>query len=367
MKVLYDHQIFTLQKFGGISRYFNEIMKLNDVGTQVDRIDPALFAREDTETNSSILSRGKRFLERKLKIQGDENITVFPKEVIKTLSKGDFDIFHPTYYDPYFTKWNNKPFVLTVYDMIHEIYREHFSIDDPTSRNKLMLCNKASKIIAISQKTKDDLLKIYNLPEEKIQAIPLASDFDQVSAVKPESTNELKRYILFVGSRHAYKNFYYPITALADVLKSDDDLQILCTGLPFSPAEISFFKDLGVEQQMKHIFLKSDQELAWAYKNAALFIFPSLYEGFGFPILEAFASGCPVVSSTGGSLPEVGGDATLYFDPKDIKQIQMTACSVLYGSEVRDSLIMKGLERYKEFSWDKCRLETAKVYKSIVL
>jgi len=365
MKVLYDHQIFALQKFGGISRYFNEIMKMKNEEFEVENIDPVLFDRKEIQVKQDLFSRGERFIKRKLGVYKAEVVSEFPIEVIDIFSKSNYDILHPTYYDPYFLEMNKKPFVLTVYDMIHEIYSEYFKIDDPTSRNKLLLCNKASKIIAISKKTKDDLVRVFDLPEDKVHVIPLASDFGNVVPIRPEGVANLNKYILFVGSRHAYKNFYYPMRALARILKADKDVSILCTGLKFTSDESQFFESLGIQSQMHHVFLQSDQELAWAYSNAALFIFPSLYEGFGFPMLEAFASGCPVISSTGGSLPEVGGDAAIYFDPKNIEEIQLAAQSVLYDSSVKEDLIRRGLHRYKEFSWTKCRLETAKVYESL--
>jgi glycosyltransferase involved in cell wall biosynthesis len=179
---------------------------------------------------------------------------------------------------------------------------------------------------------------------------------------KPYNIEGLKKYILFVGTREIYKNFYFPIHALSHLLKNDNQLQVVCTGLPFAMDELQFFKDLGIQDQIKHIYPKSDNELSWLYRNAALFIFPSLYEGFGFPMLEAFASGCPVIASIGGSLPEVGGNAAIYFEPKSIKSIQDAAQMVLYNQAERESLINKGHLQYQKFSWNKCRQETLAVY-----
>jgi len=153
--------------------------------------------------------------------------------------------------------------------------------------------------------------------------------------------------------------------ALSAILKNDKDIQLLCTGHPFSDEELSFFKDFGIEKQVISIYLENDGGLAWAYQNAELFIFPSLYEGFGLPLLEAFASSCPVVSSTGGSLPEVGGNAALYFDSKNALEMQHAVYSCLYDPAVKADLIAKGKKRLMDFSWDKCRAETLSVYRSV--
>lgn len=368
MKILYDHQIFTLQKFGGVNRYFLELMKMGEEDTEVDRINPDLFVREEATPVIEGLSRGIRFFKKKMGIVQQPPSMPFPSQAAMQLQEGRFDLLHPTYYDPYFLKWTNKPFLLTVYDMIHELYAEYF-LPDPlnVTNHKRLLCSKASQIIAISKKTKEDLVSLFRVPAEKVHVIPLASNFDQVVPQKPSGFEGLENYILFVGSREAYKNFYFPVGALADLLKSDPHLQLLCTGLPFASWEKDFFNNLGILKQVRHIYLEGDPELAWVYRNAALFIFPSLYEGFGFPLLEAFASNCPVICSTGGSLPEVAADAVIYFEPRSFSQIQDAAHDALYNSNRKAGLIRKGKERFALFSWHQCRKQTREVYKQALV
>jgi len=364
MKIFFDHQIFELQQFGGISRYFNEVMKIEDQGVEVEKLDLAsesVIYKQPTD----LISRGKNYLKRKTglgKLPVQEDIAL---RIKRKINDTQFNIFHPTYYDPYFLEYVNKPFVLTVYDMIHEIYSEYFSFSDPTAHNKKVLCEKAAAIIAISENTKRDIVDILGISPEKVHAIPLASDFDKVIPVQPAASEDIKNFILFVGHRSGYKNFYFPVTAIASLLKQDQHLQLLCTGLAFNRDEEIFFNDLGIRHQVKHIFLKNDQELAWAYQHAELFIFPSLYEGFGFPVLEAFAKGCPVIASNGGSLQEVGGDGALYFNPKNIKEIREVAGQVLYNKALKKELVEKGTAVFKKFSWEKCRQQTLEVYRSL--
>ncbi|HWK05471.1 MAG TPA: glycosyltransferase family 1 protein [Puia sp.] len=367
MKVLFDHQIFTTQKFGGISRYFNEIMKIQDASFDVDKIDPELIPLPDPElVNPGLVSRGIQFAKRKIGIKEKDVKPVLPEEIVNKLKGGAFDIFHPTYFDPYFVEYVRKPFVLTVYDMVHEIYTELFTLADGTSNNKKLLCDKAESIITISHTTKRDLVNILKISEEKVHAIPLASDFDKVVATAPAQISGIDNFILFTGARWTYKNFYFTAIALADILKQDKTLQLLCTGHAFTDSELQFFENLGIGSQVKHIFLKNDSELAWAYQNARVFIFPSLYEGFGFPLLEAFASDCPVVSSRGGSLLEVGGEGALFFDPKNFTGIQDATVKALYDSELRKEMIKKGRIQFQQYSWEKCRSATLEVYKSIL-
>lgn len=367
MKILFDHQIYINQKFGGISRYFNELAKMQNATLVVEQINPALFEMPKVVVKMDFVSRGIRFAKRKVGLGPvvTQN-AVFPKKAEDILRAGDFDILHPTYYDTYFLEYTDKPFVLTVYDMIHEIYKEYFNVSDITSYNKKLLCDRASHIIAISEKTKQDLIDIFGIAEDKITVILLASDFKLVSSSKPDSLQGLKKYILFIGNRAAYKNFYYPVIALADILKADSDIQLVCTGPAFSSDEINFFSALGIREQVFHIYLENDNELAWVYKNAHVFIFPSLYEGFGFPLLEAFATNCPVISSDGGSLPEVGGDAVLYFNPKDITEIREAALKAIYDEDIRVRLVENGKLRLQEFNWQKCRAQTVEVYKKVL-
>lgn len=366
MKILFDHQIYVAQKFGGISRYFNELAKIQILDINVEQIDSALFEIPVPVVKTDIISRSIRFAKRKARFKTQVKEIIFPSQPEAVLRSGEFDIFHPTYYDKYFLDYTNKPFVLTVYDMIHEIYKEYFNISDVTSYNKAILCEKASHIIAISERTKQDLIDIFNIPEEKISVVLLASDFENVNPVPPVRVQELKKYILFVGNRGTYKNFYYSVMAMVSILKNDSEIQLVCTGPAFSTDEIIFFTNLGIESKVIHIYMNNDNELAWAYRNAHLFIFPSLYEGFGFPLLEAFASGCPVISSNGGSLPEIGGEAALYFNPKNISEIKKCIHQGVYNEKLRVKLIENGRKRLSNFNWEKCRKETINVYNKVL-
>ncbi len=357
MKVLIDNQIFEQQKFGGISRYFNMLERDND---SVHKME--LFANQ--------FPKKKNLHQR---VQSKLNRTLFNEKPIvpnkyefynSQLRDLEFDIFHPTYYDNYFLNNLKTPFVLTVYDMIHEKYAEYFG-NSQDSFNKRKLCNSASKIIAISNSTKKDLIDIFNIPKEKIEVIYLATDYASITSIKPKFDID-RSYILFTGNRSIYKNFLTFLIAVAPILKNNKDLHLICTGPDFTTIENRWLEEMEIKAKVICYFCQSDGELVHLYKNAECFVFPSLYEGFGFPLLEAFACDCPVVSSPGGSLKEIAGNAALYFDPKDIREMRQSINNVLSDEVLKKDLVESGKQQLKDFSWDKFREETNLLYSKLV-
>lgn len=357
MKILIDNQVFENQKFGGISRYFNELQVDNDSIQKMELFVHKIPKQKDLY--KKVQSKINRILFNEK--QTAPNKYDFYNSQIKDLQ---FDIFHPTYYDTYFLEQLTKPFVLTIHDMIHEKYAEYFG-NSQDSFNKRKLCNAAAKIIAISNTTKNDLIDIYGIPEEKIEVIYHGTNFDSVTVVNPNLNFQSRRYLLFTGNRGIYKNFLTFLIAVSPVLKNNKDLLLICTGPPFTAIENRWLDEMGLKSKVINYFCQSDGELVFLYKNAACFIFPSLYEGFGFPLLEAFACDCPVVSSPGGSLKEIAGNAAVYFDPKDIREMRQSINNVLTDDGLKKELVEAGKNRLKNFSWDKCRYETNLLYSSL--
>lgn len=380
MKVLYDYQIFSLQKIGGISRYFYELISSSQpsyIPHLAVKYHKNIYLKDIVESQSYPRKRrlcfenhsfpGKGIFNRiQEKYLPTPNPDILNQEyVCEQFSRIKPDIFHPTYYGNYFLDaLRGTPFVLTIYDMIHELFPEHFDNNDKIAILKKKLYFLADHIIAISENTKKDIMDIYNVSGNIISVVPLAN-----SLVKIESSNEVIRgfnlpskYLLFVGLRKGYKNFQFFITAVSELLRKENDLYVICTGPPFAKAETDFFEFLGISDKVIHYFV-DDNELTHLYGNAVAFIFPSLYEGFGIPILEAFACDCPVLLSQSGSLTEVGGDAAIYFNPKSIVEIRDAVKKVVYGIELRKNLIRMGRERLKHFSWSATVNKTADVYR----
>ncbi len=210
--------------------------------------------------------------------------------------------------------------------MIHEIYPEYFPLNDETSAWKKELAEKATKIIAISKNTKKDIIKYYGINSNKIDVIYLGNSLYDSGISNKIDRNIIgtmpKKYILFVGSRKIYKNFYFFVEAVAPVLQKDENLNLICVGGgPFSNDERFYLKSFNIDRQIYH-YTVNDDTLSEVYKRAIALIYPSLYEGFGLPILEAYSCSCPVILSNTSSLPEIAGDAAAYFDPKDITSMR---------------------------------------------
>lgn len=371
MKILYDSQCFDMQKFGGISRYFCEIIK--NFSRNDEYILPCIYSKNEYLKQAKLVNLvessfpGKRFfdsLKNKFFLSG----TLRNKqECIKVLQNQDFDVFHPTYFDPYFLEYiSQKPFVLTIHDMIYELYPEFFSNADEIIRNKKLLAEKAAKIIAVSNKTKEDIVAFYGSSfADKTEVVYHGS-----SLRTPDSANKnidfktmFGRYFLYTGSRNIYKNFLFTIESCAEFL-IEKDLKIVCSGSPFSDSEKRVFNTLNISNRVIHYFA-SDKELFWLYKNAIAFIFPSYYEGFGIPILEAFEAETPCLLAKSSCFPEIAGDAALYFDPKNKNEI-VSAMSQILDENIANNHVEKGKKRLKDFSWKKTAEQTLNIYKSLL-
>ncbi len=386
MKILYDHQIFSWQTYGGISRYFYELMKFYEKSNDII-CDLALSLSENDYLNNGTLPikiesglssedfcfglnfKGKSKIHRTLARIGfvKHSIITNRKLSIKKLKKGDFDVFHPTYYDTYFCEYiNKKPFVLTVYDMIHELYAgRFFEKNDSTIEMKRYLIHKAEKIIAISENTKKDICDFYNVDDDKITVVYLGNSLNNPfqgsdSVVLPTD------YILFVGERNTYKNFVFFLKSIASLLNKNRKLYLICGGSkPFISEELELIRDLNCENQVIHVSIGSDAILMQLYKNALAFVFPSLYEGFGIPILESFSCGCPAILSNVSSLPEIASSAAEYFNPEDETSILEAVSGVIYNNSKRMEMRTKGFERLNLFSWERTAEKTKKVYESV--
>ncbi len=362
MKLLYDYQILILQKYGGISRYFREVIKRLEEKKGVTCELPCLHSvnhyfadripehKELTGRKWGLFNRLNRMLD-------------------LSAIKEDVDIMHPTYYDPYFlekAKKKNVKVVITVYDMIHEIYRGQYPghLDDTDIIRKKLLIKECDHILSISESTKRDILKFYpDTPEDKISVVHLASsEFDKSAAVNKEIKLP-ERYVLFVGQRRDYKNFDTFYQAMEPILDKDKSLYILCIGGgAFSEKEeemIKRFRDRIIRKDTDDAFLFN------AYARALCFVFPSMYEGFGIPLLEAFTAGAPAAAGNASSLPEVGGDAALYFDAADAADMQKQIEELIYNDELREKLKALEKERLKLFSWDITAEKTYECYKKI--
>ncbi len=367
MKLIFDYQIFLAQPHGGISRYFCNLIKHLKNDPRLDiQLPMHHHDNEYLKKNDQIVDfqNNKKSVFSLFKKTTDSN-----QEVTKNkLHSSGFDIFHATYYDDYFLdSLNKKPFVITIHDMIYEIFPELFPLKDKTAILKNKLALKADKVIVVSEHTKRDLLKFTNIKEEKIDVIYQACslDADLIKNYQSNKDGKANDYLFFVGNRSGYKNFYFMLSAISETLKNNLNLDLVCFGAPLNKKEKGFIENLGLTKKVK-IISSSEDDLIGLYKNALAFITPSYYEGFGVTVLEAFACGCPVIASNVSAIPEAVGNAAIYFDPKDPVSIKNAVEQVISGSALKAELIIKGYKQNDRFSWPEIADQMKKSYQSIL-
>lgn len=356
MNIIYDHQIFSNQVFGGPSRYFVELIKeLIDL-----KINPTIVSPIDQ--NKYLLEISSVYKKKFLINLNKQNF--FSKYANNFLSKYYFknikhDLYHLTYYDECF--FSKKPKIITVYDLIHEKYNNEFNRQKFPKKQTL---DCVDYFICISHNTKKDLINIYGIDEKKISVTHLANSLLPTSMTKKVIT---KPYFLYVGSRKRYKNFKTLLKAYSKIERIKKNFDIICFGGgKFIKEEFDRMKKYKIDFNSIHFFSGSDKLLVDLYSNAEALIYPSIYEGFGIPILEAMSCGCPVISSNSSSLPEVYGNAALTFSPISYEELMHSLEKITSENNLRKILISKGYKREKEFSWKKCALETSNIYKSLI-
>lgn len=382
MKILYDHQAFTMQYYGGVSKCFCELLthlpstatpiiginESNNIHLKNSGLCPNL--KDVSIDYNSFISKYKfkgkgqfyRFI-KLLPFHTTEKVNI--NKSIELLKGGDYDIFHPTFFDDYFLKYlNGKPFVLTIHDMMPELFPEYYRNNDMQIIAKKKLVHKAAAIIAVSEQTKKDIIDILNVPSEKIHVIYHGGP--TIENLKGKTLYDFP-YFLYVGQRDAYKNFTNFLVDFSKFISNHRNVKLICTGPSFTNTEHIVIQQYNLCDNIFHI-KASDKELKFLYANALAFIYPSLYEGFGMPILEAFAYGCPVLLNEKSCFPEIAKDAALYFNLDNIQSNFLEVVEDFFNwSDVeRNHLIDRGYKRLKDYSWSKSAYKLNEVYEFIV-
>ena len=360
-KILFDNQMFTLQRFGGVTRYFADLI-CNLPQGEFEAEVPMRYCENHYITETYGREYEKITFPSNYRIRRQIYMLANKYIAYKAVKAGNYDIFHPTYFNPYFlnsVKKHGKPFVLTVHDMTFERYPQDVLIYDHTIPHKKRLIAEADHIIAVSENTKRDIVELLGTDPSKISVVH--HGYRPVAEPAPQLFD---RYVLFVGARKGYKNFFPWLSAIRPIFNLDPNLKIVCTGMPFSASEIKLFNKWNIADRLVHI-AANDAQMASLYRHALCFVFPSHYEGFGIPILEAFANGCPVCLSNASSFPEVAGDAAAYFNPNDAQSMQDVLKELLVSSALRKELSEKGLVRSNDFSIERMVEQTCDVYRKL--
>lgn len=378
MKVLYDYIGFA-PRISGVSRYLCEIisnmpknidyeialkqsdnlylrnMKIID-NIEVPQVTPDNYVPFNFPLKKKVYGALQRFLPT---FPSPNNIN--RQYSIEKIKSGDFDLLHHTRFNEYFLPYiGKKPFIFTIHDMNHEIFN-YRKVDQHA---KKVLSKKAVHIIAISQNTKENLMRIYGVPDKKITVIhhggPKKIDFNKEKIINSP-------YLLYVGKRNGYKNFIQTLKDFSEFIRKYSQFKLVCTGGAFSKEEIQIINKLNLKDYVIQMFV-TETQLANLYHNAWAFVYPSLYEGFGLPILEAYTYKCPVLLNKKSCFPEIAGDAAIYFDsqPNTSNLTQKLVELYHYSETQRLQLIEKGTEQLKQYNWKKASQETANVYQNIL-
>lgn len=376
MRVLFDYQAFSIQDCGGVSRCFSELYKHlpDEINAELGLLEsnneyvrgwngvhPVGYAYRRFICKNDFLGKGHLHLWtdwlRKPKYYPNFN----KNYCIELLKKGAFDVFHPTYFDPYFLPYlNGKPFVLTIHDMIPELFNGH---DEWQKQNKALLSKHAAHIVAVSHNTKKDIIDILDIPEEKISVVhhgaPDKMDINDAPLFPFP-------YIVYSGSRDRYKNFYSMLRHLSGFLAKHTEIRLVCTGAVFNEEEKRHIADLNLTTIVIHRFI-SERDLGTLYHHAICFVYPSAYEGFGLPILEAYIAECPVLLNRASCFPEIAGDAALYFEISDNSSNLPDVLESLlhFTSHEREHLIEKQNRRAAQYSWAHTALKMSEIYRQL--
>ena len=366
MRIAFDYQTFVLQSYGGISRYFTRLAQgLHDLEQQVE-----IFAPLHRNSYLSALPQG---------IVNGRYIDQFPPKTTRfifayshlvsryKMGKWKPDVVHETYYSRVSTAPKHCQSVITVYDMIHELYPNEFPVHDNTHEVKKHAIERADHVICISENTKQDLIRLHGTSANKIAVVHLGFDLFVENRANSLSTsfNE-KPFLLYVGQRGGYKNFSGFLKAVASSKRLLGDFNVFSFGGgKFSATELALIDSLGFAENQVQQVSGDDALLGSFYRLATAFIYPSLYEGFGIPPLEAMAHHCPVISSNTSSMPEVIGIAAEFFNPADPEDICRAIEDVVYSNSRVDVLRREGGARLARFSWTQCAKETLNLYRTL--
>ena len=367
IKVLFDHQIFA-QEVGGISRYFynliNTLKKQGRISVKLSvSINKNLYFKKIGIIK--LRFRGSSFCRSVLNRKPFRIILQIINEyyTIYNLRIAKYDLLHVTNEDlSYLLDYKiDIPIIITIHDLIPELYPDYFPDIKIRLKKRAQAISRVNHFIAISETTKNDLISQYRVNPQNISVIYHGSP-----SLKNTNTLYVRpvpidiNYILYVGDRNAkYKNFFNLLDHISLILNKN--LKLVCIGTKFTSMELEIAEKLNLNNKIISIYA-SDDHLISIYRDAKCLIYPSIYEGFGLPLLEAMSAKCPVLCSNTPSLVEIAGDAAQYFDPFTFAGFHEGIMNIINDQSYRKDLILKGILRKEKFSWDNSAKKTENAY-----
>lgn len=362
LPVTFSHDIFTSQTVGGISRYFVELALA--LATRGDDVEIAAGRHRNQhlhalQSDAPPWIKGRYEVPTKLPAQ----LLRLRNEAWAAASARPRGIFHRTYYPLLDLMGDRRPLVTTVHDMVWELFAGEARSFAINSRLKRRAVDRADLIITPTEATKRDLCRLWSVPEARVHVVN--HGFTSPSPPPDDGRHLLdgRPYVLFVGRRGGYKNFANFLKGYAQSALPGRGVSLLCFGGgDFGPADHALLAETGMGDHVTWLG-GDDETMMRAYRDALLFVYPSRCEGFGLPVLEAMAVGCPVaIAAEDAALVEVAGGAALTYDADDPAATAHLLETMLDDGALRDGLMARGRARIGDFGWDRCASQTASLY-----
>ena len=362
MRIAFDHQVTSLQDAGGMSRYHFELARQLR-GREGVSLDLLLGGESSVLPFAGLEGEGVRVEGWKSRLG-----PWYPRYAMNALwtaavapIRGRYDIYHATYQrcEPAI---RHRALVATHHDATQERFPELFRNAAAIQARKRRLYQRADMVICVSESARQDLLEIYDVDRSRTCVVhhgvtPVA----EVGAGRGDA--EEQPYVLYVGSRSAYKNFLALLHAFAATKATRGMRLLVAGGGRWSEGERETIVALGLEGRVVLLPRVEEEHLGELYRGAALFVYPSLYEGFGLPPLEAMSAGCPVLVSRSSALPEVCGDAAHYFDPADEGALERELGRLLGDTELLRAKVDAGRGWAGRYTWEMSAQGTLAAYR----
>lgn len=361
IRVAYDPQIFLLQEYGGISRYFVSLVKEFEANPSLG-IVPLVGSRASCNEYALNELPGQGLV----RVSGTlGSLIALAREWFSpSFSQKQVDLVHSTFYLPGFLRRVSRlPVVVTLFDMIPENTPRGLKFWNPHFQKKAYI-QAASALVSISEASTKDMLRQYKL------ALQVRTTY---LGVGPEFRPNLARtislpdaYFLFVGNRGGYKDCETALRAFSVVAKSTELVQLqLVGGGDLTKREKSLIQALGIEDQVEQRQI-ADKDLPSVYSNALALVYTTRYEGFGLPLVESMASGTVAIAADTEINKEISGDSAIYFKARSANELSQLMLRVITDPSSFSDKITQGIERAKEFTWASCAMKTADVYRALV-
>ena len=357
--IYFGPEIWPLQSQGGVSRYFYELIRsLHKLNKHI-----AVIPSKNDNFYYEKLSSGGFLTNHSYKnefIQGE----------IRTINHSHKPfIYHQTFYSDMRVAHNIDPrgrIILTVHDLIHKLFENKAGLQLFKRDIVKKSIKSADHIICPSQQTKTDLINFYGVLESKVSVVHHGVRLNVSAHPKPLILSGYKPFLLFVGQRSGYKNFIGLLEAFSMSQGLMKNFNIVAFGGgEFTQNEVKLISQLGISNQLFKVE-GDDDVLSQLYSSAASLVYPSFYEGFGFPPLEAMSVGCTVIASNSGSVPEICDQAAIYFNPHDLENLKDTLEETVGNTTLKSKKIDLGFQRSKLFNWEETAKQTDVIYTNIL-